>query len=58
MEKIKNYSLRVDEKLLEKFHYIAKSEGRSVNAQLLIYMRRSVEQYERKYGEICIDTNK
>ncbi len=55
MEKIKNYTLRVPEILLQKYHYVTKHNGRSVNAQLLLYIRKSVEEFERKMGEIPVE---
>lgn len=52
MEKIKSYSLRVEETLLKKFHYVAKYNGRSVNAQILMYIRKSIDKFEEIYGPI------
>ena len=54
MDSVKNYTLRVNETLLKKFHVVAEYDCRSVNAQLLIYMRKSVERFEREHGEIEI----
>ena len=52
MGKIKSYSLRVEESLLKKFHYVAKYNGRSVNAQILMYIRKSINKFEEIYGPI------
>ncbi len=51
-KRLKNYSLRIDADLLEKFHYVVESEGRSVNSHLTLYIRRCVASYEEKYGPI------
>lgn len=49
---IKNLSLRIDEEMLNKLHYIAGYEGRSANSEILILIRNEIERYERKFGEI------
>ena len=50
--KKKSYSVVLDADLLEKFHYVVESEGRSVNSHLTLYIRRCVASYEEKYGPI------
>jgi hypothetical protein len=49
---IKNFSLRIDDKLLDKLHVVADYEGRSANSQVLYLIRRCVEQYENQHGKI------
>lgn len=49
---MKNLSIRMDEELLHKLHVLADYEGRSANSQVNILVRRAVEAYESKYGEI------
>ena len=49
---IKSISVRIDEKMLDKLHYVADYEGRSANAQILILIRDCIEAYEAKHGEI------
>lgn len=51
---IKNFSLRIDDKMLDKLHVIADYEGRSANSQILILIRDCIEKYEEKHGEIKI----
>lgn len=48
---IKNLSIRIDEELLNKLHFIADYEGRSANSQILILIRDAVEKYEQKLGK-------
>ena len=55
---IKSLSIRIDETLLDKLHVVADYEGRSANSEILILIRRAVEQYESEHGEICIKRNK
>ena len=49
---IKSISVRIDEKMLDKLHYVADYEGRSANSQILILIRDCIEAYEAKHGEI------
>ncbi|MBQ9130630.1 MAG: Arc family DNA-binding protein [Clostridia bacterium] len=49
---IKSFSLRIDDKLLDKLHVVADYEGRSANSQVLYLIRRCVEQYENQHGKI------
>ena len=48
----RNYTLRVNGELMDKFRYVCKYEGRSAQGQLLIYIRRMVESFESKHGPI------
>lgn len=49
---IKSLSIRIDEEMLNKLHFIADYEGRSANGQILVLIRDLIEQYEVKHGEI------
>ena len=48
----KSLSIRIEPELLDKLHIVADYEGRSANSQILILIRRCVEQYEKEHGEI------
>ncbi len=50
-KKTKNLSLRIDEDLLRRFDYVARSGDRSMNGLLLALVRRCVKEYERKHGK-------
>lgn len=50
--KIKSLSIRIDEDMLNKLHVVADYEGRSANSQILILIRNSIEEYEKKNGKI------
>ena len=52
---IKGLSIRIEEKMLNKLHFIADYEGRSANRQILILIRDAIEKYEKKHGEIHVD---
>ena len=49
---MKSLSIRIDEELLHKLHVVADYEGRSANSQILILIRKCVEEYEAKQGKI------
>lgn len=48
----KHLSLRIDEELLKKFHYVCEYDGRSANGQLLYLVRKCVAEYEKEFGII------
>ena len=48
---MKYFTIRIDEKELNKLQVIAKYEGRSVNSQLLILIRNSLEKFEKEHKE-------
>ena len=52
VDKFLRYTLRVDRELFGKFRYIAKYEGRSANKEIEQYMKRCVQEFEEKNGEI------
>ena len=51
---IKHYTVRIDEKMLNKIHVVADYEGRSANSQILILIRDIVEKFEKEHGEIKV----
>ena len=55
---IKNISIRIDEEMLHKLHYIAAYEGRSANSQVNVMVRNLIEKFEAKHGEIPIGKKK
>ena len=55
---LRNYTLRIDDELLAKFHYVSRYSGRSANSQLLMMVRKIVEQFEQANGVIQVDVEK
>lgn len=55
---IKSFSIRIDEETLDKLHYIADSEARSANGQIIILIRKCIEEFEKKNGEIVLGGKK
>lgn len=51
---IKHYTVRIDEKMLNKIHVVADYEGRSANSQILILIRDCIEKFEKEHGEIKV----
>jgi len=49
---IKSISIRIDDELLNKLHYVADYEGRSANGQILVLIRACIERFENKNGVI------
>ncbi|MBQ5318393.1 MAG: Arc family DNA-binding protein [Oscillospiraceae bacterium] len=49
---IKSLSIRIDEDMLDKLHYVADYEGRSANSQILVLIRNCIQRFEEKHGEI------
>lgn len=52
MKNQKNVNLRISDDLLEKLYFVAKSEGRTLNNELLLLARNSVAYFERTKGHI------
>ena len=51
---IRNLSIRIEDEMLDKLHYVADYEGRSCNSQILILIRDCIEKYEDRHGEITV----
>lgn len=47
-----NFTLRIDGKLLKKFHYVASYNGRSANRELEIIITKYIEEFEKQHGKI------
>ena len=54
---IKSLSIRIDEEMLDKLHYVADYEGRSANSQILVLIRDCIKSFEDKNGEIEFGNN-
>lgn len=48
---IKSLSIRIDEEMLNKLHQVADYEGRSANSQILVLIRKCVEDFEKEQGK-------
>ncbi len=52
MKKDKHISIRIDEEVLRKFHYVAKYEDRSASGQIMFLINNCIRDFEKKNGEI------
>lgn len=50
-EKI-HFSIRMDEKLHDKFRFVASYDGRSMSGQILYLIQKCVRDYEKEHGPI------
>ncbi len=58
MKKQKHISIRIDEDVLRKFHYIAKYDDRSASGQVMFLINKCIRDFEEKHGNIeLIDSN-
>ena len=55
---IKSLSIRIEEEMLDKLHYVADYEGRSANSQILILIRDCLEKFEKEHGKFEVGTRK
>lgn len=49
---IKSLSIRIEEEMLHKLHFVADYEGRSANSQIIVLIRDLIEKYEKEHGKI------
>lgn len=49
---IKSLSIRIEDEMLDKLHYIADYEARSANGQIIVLVRKCIEDFEREHGAI------
>lgn len=54
-DNLARYTFRVSPNLLNKLHYVAEADGRSVNKELEWLVRQYVEEFEKKHGKIETD---
>lgn len=50
------YPLRVDKEIMDKFKVISKNNGRSVNKEIEIMLKKIVIDYEKENGIIPVNT--
>lgn len=52
MKKNKHISIRIDEDILQKFHYVSKYEDRSASGQIMYLINNCIREFEEKHGKI------
>lgn len=57
-KKNKHISIRIDEDILKKFHYVARYEDRSASGQIMHLINSCIREFEEKYGEVDLAEEK
>ncbi len=52
MKKNKHISIRIDEDVLRRFHYVANYEDRSASGQIMFLINSCIREFEEKHGKI------
>ena len=52
MKNQKHISIRIDETVLKKFHYISKYNDRSASRQIMCLINQCIRDFEKEHGEI------
>ena len=58
MKKQKHISIRIDEDVLSKFHYVAKYEDRSASGQIMFLINKCIREHEEAFGKIELPIEK
>lgn len=54
-DKLSRYTLRVEQKVLDKLGYIAEYEGRTKNKELEQMIKKRITAFEKEHGVIDIE---
>lgn len=57
-DKLPRYTLRIERILLDKLAYIADYEGRTKNKEIEQLIKKRINDFEKKHGEIGCQKNK
>lgn len=57
MKKNKHISIRIDENVLRKFHYVANYDDRSASGQIMFLINSCIREFEEKHGKIELPEN-
>lgn len=49
------YTLRINDELLNKFHYISEYNARSANSELTLLIKKHIVEFEKEHGKIIFD---
>lgn len=52
--KNKHISIRIDEQVLQKLHYVAKYKDRSASGQVMYLINNCIREFEEKHGKIAL----
>lgn len=51
-DNLSRYTLRVEQRLLDKLGYVAEYEGRTKNRELEQLIKKRIAEFEKEHGEI------
>ncbi len=54
MNSRKTFTLRLDEKMLDKLHFVSEKNKRSVNNQIEFLLEQFIEDFEKENGVILL----
>ena len=57
MKKQKHISIRIDEDILKKFHYVSKYNGRSASRQIMYLINQCIRDFEKEQGKIELNND-
>lgn len=58
LKKGKHISIRIDDDVLQKFHYVSKYEDRSASGQIMYLINNCIREFEDKHGKIELPDEK
>jgi len=50
----KHISIRINEEILQKFHYVSKYEDRSASGQIMYLINNCIRSFEEEHGKISL----
>ena len=58
MKNQKHISIRIEEDILKKFHYVSRYNGRSASGQIMYLINQCIRDFEKEHGKIELEENK
>ncbi len=57
MKKQKHISIRIDDEILQKFHFISKYNDRSASGQIMFLINQCIRDFEKENGKIELEVS-
>lgn len=57
MKKQKHISIRIDDEILQKFHFISKYNDRSASGQIMFLINQCIRDFEKENGKIELEAS-
>ncbi len=52
MKITRSFSIRIEDELLQKLHFVSEYDGRSANSEVLFFIRKGILAFENEHGKI------